>query len=47
MLLNGKTVAELVNEELFERGIDLNTYLDSLEKAYKMEKRMAEDILYA
>ncbi len=47
MLLNGKTVAELVNEELFERGIDLKTYLDSLEKAYKMEKRMAEDILYA
>ena len=46
MLINGKTVAELVDSELFDRGIDLNTYLDSLEKAYKQEKRMAEDILY-
>lgn len=47
MLLNGKAVSELVGEELFERGIDLNTYLGDLEKEFKEEKRMAEDILYA
>ena len=47
MLINGKTIAELVNEELFERGVDLKTYLDSLENEYKLEKRMPEDVLYA
>lgn len=47
MLINGKTIAEIVNEELFEQGVDLPTYLNSLEAKYKIEKRMAEDILYA
>ena len=47
MLINGKKVAEIVNAELFKSGSDLPTYLDALEKQYSIEKRMAEDILYA
>ena len=46
MLINGKKVAEIVDAELFSKGIDLPTYLDSLEKQYHIEKRMADDIIY-
>lgn len=46
MLINGKKVAEIVDAELFNKGIDLPTYLDSLEKQYRIEKRMADDIIY-
>ena len=46
MLINGKKVAEIVDAELFQKGIDLPTYLDSLEQQYHIEKRMAEDIIY-
>ena len=46
MLINGKKVAEIVDAELFSKGIDLSAYLDSLEQQYRIEKRMAEDIIY-
>ena len=47
MLINGKKVAEIVGTELFNKKMDLSTYLDSLEDQYHIEKRMAEDIIYA
>jgi len=46
MLINGKKVAEVVDSELFSKGVDLPTYLDSLEKQYQIERRMAEDVVY-
>ena len=47
MLINGKKVAEIVDAELFKKGInDLGVYLDSLEEQYHIEKRMADDIIY-
>ena len=46
MLINGKKVAHIVEEELFKRKMSLSDYLESLEKEYSIQKRMAEDILY-
>lgn len=47
MLINGKMVAEIVNEELFSYGVDLPTYLSSLESKYELEKRIPDDVLFA
>lgn len=46
MLINGKKVAEVVDSEMFAKGLDLPDYLESLENQYNLEKRMPEDIVY-
>lgn len=46
MLINGKMVEEIVNEEIFTYGIDLPTYLSSLEKKYELEKKIPDDVVF-
>ena len=45
MLINGRKVVEIVERELYESRQDLKTYLHNLEKTYKVEHKMPEDIL--
>lgn len=49
ILINGKTVATIVLEQLIKNGLplsQLDQYLDSLEAKYSMQNRSPEDILY-
>lgn len=45
VLINGKKVANVVQEELVKYGTSLREYLDSLDKKYKIENHIPEDIL--
>lgn len=45
MMINGQKVAQIVEEELFNKKLLLHEYLELLEKNSSIENRMPEDIL--
>lgn len=45
MMINGSKIADIVEHELFENKMDLESYLDSLKSKYRQMIRLPEDIL--
>ena len=45
MMINGAKIADIVEHELFENKMDLDSYLDSLKSKYRQMIRLPEDIL--